>query len=227
MEIKITSKLKKLDSELITHLISIPNDNNTIFINKKYKDVFNIIKKNKTIYIDFKNNERVNHIIEGLLYFGNKKILHDVLKKLAKYIKEKYIDRKSIERFFEKVCGDKNFYWNYSCGNPNISETFFEKYIHKKRDNSDNWNYFFSNKNISENIFKKYIKKDELISQYLCMNTSISEEFFETLINEGYKMNWYYLSGNTNISEKFFEKYISIGIEFSWEKLCLNTNLSE
>ena len=103
MEIKITNKLKKLDSELIRHLISISNEGEkTIVVNRKYTDVYDIIKKNKTIYVDFKDIEKTNHIVEGLAYFGNKKIFEDILKKLGKYIKEKYIDRKTVERFFEK-----------------------------------------------------------------------------------------------------------------------------
>ena len=40
MEIKITNKLKKLDSELIRHLISISNKGDkSIFVNGKYSDV--------------------------------------------------------------------------------------------------------------------------------------------------------------------------------------------
>ena len=75
MEIKITNKLKKLDSELIRHLISISNkEDKTIIVNKKYKDVYEIIKKGKTIYFEFNNINKVNHILEGLSYFGNKKM---------------------------------------------------------------------------------------------------------------------------------------------------------
>ena len=96
MEIYITNRVKKLDSELIQHLITIPN-NNIIMINKKYLDVYNIIKKGKLIYLDFKDVEKVNHIVEGLAYFGNKKIFENILKKLAKYLKEKYIEDKNIE----------------------------------------------------------------------------------------------------------------------------------
>ena len=84
MEISITNKLKKLDSSLIKYLIT--NHNNTITINRKYIDIYNIIKKGKTIYIDFKNIEKTTHIVHGLLYFDNKYILENILKKLAKYI---------------------------------------------------------------------------------------------------------------------------------------------
>ena len=51
MEIKITNKLKTLDSELIQYLITIPNINNTITINKQYFDVYNIIKKKIKLYL--------------------------------------------------------------------------------------------------------------------------------------------------------------------------------
>ena len=144
MEIKINKNLKKIDSELIKHLISISDEKeNTIVVNRKYLDVFKIIKKNKTIYINFKNVNRVNHIIEGLAYFGNKKIFEDILKKLAKYIKEKYIDRKSVERFFishqDQITAVNNF---YLCGNSNLSEEFFKE---KRK-----IGMAFSNTNLSE-----------------------------------------------------------------------------
>ena len=47
--------LKTLDSELIQYLITIPNINNTITINKQYFDVYNIIKRNKLFYIMIKH----------------------------------------------------------------------------------------------------------------------------------------------------------------------------
>ena len=75
MEILITNKLKKIDSSLIKYLITIPNINNTITISPEYYDIFKIIKRNKTMYIDFKNIEKTTHIVHGLLYFGNVKIL--------------------------------------------------------------------------------------------------------------------------------------------------------
>ena len=46
MEIKITNKLKKIDSTLIS---LCDEKEKTIFVNKKYLDVFNIIKKGKNI----------------------------------------------------------------------------------------------------------------------------------------------------------------------------------
>ena len=126
MEIKITNKLKKLDSELIRHLISISNKGDkSIFVNRNYSDSYNIIKKNKTIYVDFKNINYTNHILEGLAYFGNKKIFENILSKLGKYVKEKYIDRKSVERFFEKHLDKiKIVNWIYLCENINLSGDF-------------------------------------------------------------------------------------------------------
>ena len=104
MEIKITNKLKKLDSELIRHLISISNKGDkSIFVNRNYSDSYNIIKKNKTIYVDFKNINYTNHILEGLAYFGNKKIFENILSKLGKYIREKYID--SMQKMFGSLWG--------------------------------------------------------------------------------------------------------------------------
>ena len=61
MEIKITNKLKKIDSELIQHLITIPNENNTITIDNKYFDIFCFIKKNKKINIDFSDIKYTNY----------------------------------------------------------------------------------------------------------------------------------------------------------------------
>ena len=200
MEITITEELKKLDSELITYLITIPNINNTITINEKYIDVFKIIKKGKTIYVDFKDVKKCNHIVNGLSYFGNKKIFENIMIKLAKYVKEKYIDRKSVERFFEK----------------SIENTFVKTKL--------NWESLSKNPNLSESFFDKYI--DKVIWSSLCLNTNISENFFEKYID---KVDWNRLCQNNNISEKFFEKYISTSRErvIVWNSLCQNTNLSE
>ena len=84
MTIKITKELKTVDSQLIEYLITIPNHNNDsdtiiITINEKYIDVYEIIKKDKNICIDFKDIKYTNYIIEGLLYFGNEKILENIL----------------------------------------------------------------------------------------------------------------------------------------------------
>ena len=226
MEIKITNKLKKLDSSLIRHLISLcDEEEKTITINKKYKDIYNIIKKNKTIFVDFKNIKYTNYILEGLAYFGNKKIFEDILKKLAKYIKEKYIDRKSVERFFEKYpFEDTEANRQSLSGNINLSEAFFERYINSGRMNLINWNSLCKNTNISEKFFEKYISKGVIDWDSICQNTNISEAFFEKYINNINQYGWWYLSINTNLSEAFFEKYIN---KIDWGFLCLNNNISE
>ena len=72
LEIRITNRLKNLDSGLINYLISIRDEN----------DIYNIIKKNKYINIHFENIEYITYLVEGLLYFDNKKILEDVLKNI-------------------------------------------------------------------------------------------------------------------------------------------------
>jgi hypothetical protein len=218
MEISITNKLKKIDSKLIIHLISIPNINNTITINPNYLDVFNIIKKNKTIYVDFKDVNRVNHIIEGLLYFDNNKILENIMIKLGNHIREKYIDRKRVERFFEKyikrgVC----IYWYFLCQNNNLTDSFF------KKNTLFTSEYFYKNTGLSEKFFENKIVN----LNSLCKNTNLSEKFFEKYISDGkVKVNWSYLCENTNLSEQFFEKYESLGV-LDWESLCKNTNISE
>ena len=85
LEIRITNRVKKIDSGLINYLISIRDENDSfIIVNKKYTDVYNIIKKNKYININFENIEYITYLVEGLLYFDNKKILEDVLKKNKK-----------------------------------------------------------------------------------------------------------------------------------------------
>ena len=138
MEIPITQELKKLDSGLIRHLISILNEpDKTIIINKQYSDVYAIIKKDKTIYVDFKDINKVNHIVEGLAYFGNTKIFENLLKKLSHYIKQKYRKenkyiykyQKEYEDYFNFVYEDEIKNNNLYCVNTNLSEGFYEKYI--------------------------------------------------------------------------------------------------
>ena len=201
MEIPITEELKKLDSQLIQYLITIPNHNNDsdtiiITINEKYIDVYEIIKKDKNICIDFKDIKYTNYIIEGLLYFGNVMILENILTKLGKYIKEQYIDRKSVERFLKKIVEGNNISLDLLCQNTNISEEFFDRYL--SLGIKLNWNY-------------------------LCQNTNLSEAFFEKYLSLGIELDWISLCQNTNLSEKFFEKYINI---LNWCLICRNSNMS-
>ena len=212
MEITITDELKKIDSELIQYLITIPDKNNTITINEEYLDVYEIIKRNKHIYVNFKNNKKLTHIVNGLLYFGNEKILENILKKLGKYIKEKYINRKSVEKFFTKYI--KKVCFTYLCKNTNMSEAFFKNYRSQIYLNG-----LCQNTNISEKFFRKNMFNIELY--YLCRNTNISEGFFEKYIKN---VNWRSLCSNTNLSESFFERHI---YKVEWDALCLNTSISE
>ena len=149
MEIEVTDEFKNLDSGLIQHLL-IDEEAKSIFINPDYLDVFKIIKKNKTIYVDFKDIGKTTHIIQGFAYFDNKKIFTNLLTKLGKYIKEKYIDRKSVERFFERNKEDIN--WDFLCINPNLSEAFFERCNNADVHNI-NWKLICLNTNMSESFF--------------------------------------------------------------------------
>ena len=227
MEIDITDKLKTLDSELIQYLITIPNKNNTITINKKYFDVYKIIKRGKILSFSVKNKKYLSHVVYGLSYFGNKKILNDILSKTSKYVKEKYIDRKSIERFFEKNIKKYNLYYSESvwyslCTNPNLSEAFFEKY---KSLGNLNFEILCKNTNLSEAFFEKYISEENYVDWYsLCINTNLSEAFFEKYIKKGVIMYWWSLCQNTNLSEGFFERHLD---KVNWDTLCKNTNISE
>ncbi len=124
-------------------------------INKKYIDAYNIIKEDKIISIDFSNEKYTSDIIEGLFYFNNKKICENLMIKLGKYIREKYINRKKAEQFFDKHIND-----------------FGLNLIH------------------------------------ICLNTNLSEEFFDTHILNGIKFNWDCLCENTNLSEEFFERHL-------------------
>ena len=116
------------------------------------------------------------------------------------------------------------------CKNPNISESFFEKYIFlsNRREINIHWLSLCENPNLSESFFEKYI--ENVNWYYLCQNTNISEQFFEKYFScqtKEIKIWWSKLCANTNMSDQFFEKHISEEEVLNWKLLCENTNLSE
>ena len=231
-EILITDDLKYLDSKLINYLITIPNENNTITIDPQYLDIYEIIKDDNFNIenIDPENIDEVNLIIQDLGYFGNEKILENIMIKLSKYLKEKYIDRNSIEQFFEKYIpkisiNDSKEIWENICKNPNMSEAFFDKYIPQ---GVVNWWYLCQNTNMSGDFFDKYILKGEFKMSWLnlCRNPNLPESFFEKYRHSGV-LNWNSLFGNPNISQGFFEQYLQEEVKIDLESLFRNGNMPE
>lgn len=167
------------------------------------------------------------HVRQGLAYFGCMVLINKLQEELYKYRKKEL--KKEVEQFFEKYieylpnqywedlslnpCLSEEFFekhkdkvdWNSIFGNPNLSEEFFEKYIDKV-----NWYRLCSI--ISEQFFEKYkdrifsedVERDSILWKRLCMNTNLSEEFFEKYID---KLEWWYILENPSISEEFFERH--------------------
>ena len=241
MKLEITQKLRNIDSELILDLLK-NNKEDYLIITDEYADehfdVIDIILENKKI--DLTDSKYVTHVVQGLSYFKNNKLLENILVKLSKNLKEKYLDRDSIGKFFDKFsCKfDEKYYWERLCLNPNLPEWFFEKYIDKV-----SWYWLCRNTSISEEFFEKHL--DKVVWSELCQNPNMSEKFFKKHLDkvtlelsrnnnisqdffEKYMIfrgiNFNLLCLHPNISESFFEKYI---IHVHWENLCQNPNISE
>ena len=140
MEIPITDEIRNLDSGLIQHLL-LDEEAKTIFINPEYLDIFKIIKKNKTIYVDFKDIEKTTRIVQGLAYFDNKKIFDNLLTKIAKYIREKYINRKKTEKFLINHITHHRFDRCFILNNPFLTEDFLLLNYLNFRPNFNSLNY--------------------------------------------------------------------------------------
>ena len=203
--------------------------------NKEYQFAFKAIKNNTLPDIKKLNKETLTNLVNGLMYFCNNKLLDDLLLKIAKEVREKYVNRKGVELFFEKINKPPSFVKKHFYGikkinssellkNPNISEEFIKKYIINNQINDTDWSYLCENTNLSEQFFETYEKLGVLDWRSLCKNTNLSEEFFKIHIQKIKHESWFYLCKNPNMSEEFFE---TCNLKIFWESLCQNTNMSE
>jgi len=234
----ISYRLLKLSNEDNLEKYLINNQNIPLsFLKKKIKNCWNSLALNQNIKEEF--------------YLSlDRKILKNKIN-LQNLLNKKNLSFNVFEKIIDINTGNEN--WPFICLNPNIPESFFEKYLNipftKKK---INWYYLSQNIGMSESFFEKYIN---FVDWYcLSKNTNISESFFLKYLSQPHvythvcwpslcqnlsekffekypnKITWYYLCLNTNISESFFEKYISDPITTSnidWRNLCQNTNLSE
>ena len=217
MKLEITQKLKNIDSELILDLLKkCDSKQDYLTIKDDYadihSDVIDIILENKKIHLS--DEKYVTHVVQGLSYFKNKELLESILIQLSKNLKEKYLDRDNIGKFFDKF-SDKfeDDGWECLCLNPNVPEWFFEKYMHDK--NKIKWKYLSRNTGISEEFFERHL--DKVDWRELCQNPNMSEKFFEKHLD---KIQWYGICENSKISLSFFEKYFDKLEDL--EQLCNN-----
>lgn len=130
------------------------------------------------------------------------------------------------ESFCEQFINSPNMNWNNICANQNLPNTFFEKYFEIWRTNRKNWEIICKNPNIPQHFFEKHMDSfDDKLYSHLCLNSGLSEDFFNSL--DSSKLDWENLCSNINLSESFFEKNFELlKTEKCWKNLCGNPNLS-
>ena len=84
----IREQFSTFDSELIQE--ALKNGDKYISVDHKYRDVFEIIRRNEFIDIQPENLQNTEHLYLGLLYFKNKRILKNLKLNILKHVKNKY-----------------------------------------------------------------------------------------------------------------------------------------
>lgn len=207
-----------------------------------YETEFLQLIKNQLKYdiTDVKSVEEYHSIID---YFGDTDKLKELYQKVYEY--ELELMRVKVEEFYARNLDLID--WKWLVYNPNVSESFYEKYMpenywcllkHAKFITSDfiekhmdkmNW---FSNINFESKVdaiasvvygFREYIYGmcfGKVISN-IAANAKLSVEFIEKYKD---KLDWVALSANPHLTVEFWQKYYE---KIDWKNLCKNFNIPE
>lgn len=208
---------------LLKDLYEMEKDKEQIIIPLNlYEDVFKMLKEDN---FEYKTNENILRIIEGLIYFYSDRLGEFIITiKNNIYLEEK----EKVDRFLEKYGVSKED----SQKDISKAKRILEEYAFRKEDtqkyismstidNVEKNPSFFGNICLNKTIPVQFYNKnlDKLSWHNICQNTSIPLDFFKENYN---KIDWNSMSQNSSVPFSFIEPHINT---FSWFYLCQNTSI--